>query len=116
MLIGAHGLEHAGGRAFRWTEAVALLRLDAPHGGVLRIDTGGLRGTPADYLHSVHAGSRRLDVGQVGGDGSSLEIQLPADPPNASDLVLICRPLATMRRDLAMVGASACRWSGSSSR
>ena len=100
-LVGAHGLEHASGRTFRWTEPVALLRLAPPaQGGVLRVDTGGLRGSPLDYLHRIYAGARRLARDRITGDAQTLVAHLPAGFARAArdaGIVLVCDPLVPNR-------------------
>jgi hypothetical protein len=100
VLIGTHGLEEQGGRNFRWTEAVSVVRLNSPpEGGVLKIDTGGLRGAPLGYLHGIYAGSHRLPEASITGDAETLELRLPADDGTGGDLnlVVICRPLVPAR-------------------
>jgi len=101
VLIGTHALESEGDRSFRWTEPVALMRLTPPaEGAMLRLDTGGLRGDPLDYLQGVYAGSLPLPPELVAGDGDALEVRLPgrfAGAAAGSGLVLICRPLVPSR-------------------
>ena len=53
-LIGVHALEEHGGRLFRWTEPVALLRLpprEQEH--EIRIETAGIRGDPLAVVIAV---------------------------------------------------------------
>jgi hypothetical protein len=98
LLIGGHGVEGDGERSFRWTEPVALIRL-APPGddAILRLETGGLRGDPLDYLQGAYAGSTAVPRAQQSSDGRSLEIRLTnglAERVADGGLVLISRPLA----------------------
>jgi hypothetical protein len=101
VLVGAHGLEHLDGRALRWTEPAALLRLNPPpDGAVVRIDTGGLRGAPHEYLHGIYASGRPLPPELLSSDDGCLEIRLPEEFARAaadSGLVLISRPLVPSR-------------------
>jgi hypothetical protein len=96
VLIGGFGLEQAEGRRFRWIEPSALIRL-APSaaGRTLRIDTGGLRGAPLDYLRGCQIARRPLPPELISGDEEALEVRLPADPELVADsgLVLLCQPL-----------------------
>jgi hypothetical protein len=101
VLIGAHGLERDGARRFRWTEPVSVLRVD-PGGGEsrLRVMTGGLRGSPLDYLQGIYVGGEQLPGDLVNGDFETLEVRLPARLAHAvadSGVVLICRPLIPSR-------------------
>jgi hypothetical protein len=101
VIAGVHGLERQGGRAFRWTEPVSLLRLIPPaNGAVLRLDTGGLRGRPLDYLHRIYAGGMQLPPDLISGDRETLEARLPpsfAQAIGREGVVLLCRPLIPSR-------------------
>jgi hypothetical protein len=101
VLIGTHGVEAQHDRRFRWTEPVAMLRLGPlTDGSALRLETGGLRGDPLDYLQGVYAGSQPLPSELISGDGEALEIRLSAQFARAaaeSGLVLVCRPLVPSR-------------------
>jgi hypothetical protein len=101
VLIGAHEVEDLDGRPFRWTAPVSMLRLSPPpEGATLRIETGGMRGAPLDYLQGVHAGGRRLPRELITGDSETLAVRLPAEyARDAAErgLVLICHPLVPSR-------------------
>jgi hypothetical protein len=101
VVVGVHGLESDGRRKFRWTEPVALLRLRLPaEGAVLRIDTGGLRGSPLGCLQGIYAAGRFVRAENVVADERVIEVRLePAIARAAADdgLVLICRPLLPRR-------------------
>ena len=101
LLVGAHGLERQGGRRFRWTEPVALLRLALPaDGAVLRVRTGGLRGAPLDYLQGIYAAGLSLPPANFGGDEETLEVRLPPNFAKAaadSGVVMVCRPFLPSR-------------------
>ena len=99
-LVGAHGLESHDGRSFRWTQPVALLRLDpVARGGILRIDTGGVRGEPLGYLRSVHVGRRRLPLRECATDGAVVEVPLAAT--DGGDVTLVAKPLVPRREGSA---------------
>ncbi|MDX6644203.1 MAG: hypothetical protein QOD76_2165 [Solirubrobacteraceae bacterium] len=96
MLLGVQGLENHGGRLFRWTEPVAAFRMVvAPDSHVLRIDTGGLRASPLDYVSAVYYGGRRLPMENLRDDGGVLSVELPAaGHTNGTGLIAIfSRPL-----------------------
>jgi hypothetical protein len=102
VLVRGHGLEREeGGRAFRWTEPVALFRLwPPPDGGVLRLGTAGLRGRPLDYLQGIYAGSSQLQPEMIGGDDEVIEAAIPADFARTAaetGIAVICRPLIPSR-------------------
>ena len=101
LLIGTHGIEQGPTQSFRWTEPVALLRLTPPgDGGMLRIETGGLRGDPLGYLHSAYAGPLPLPQELIASERGAMEVRLPQPYARAaagSGLVLICRPLVPSR-------------------
>jgi hypothetical protein len=79
VLVGADALESADGRGFRWTEPVALMRLSVPaDGALLRVETGGLRGRPLDYIHGVYCAGRELPRESITGDDEDFEVRLPA--------------------------------------
>jgi hypothetical protein len=100
VLIGSHGLEEHGGRRFRWSEPVALIRIAPTGDAVLRLRTAGLRGHPLDYLQGVYVDGEELPAELVSGDSETLEVQLPerlAEAVTDSGIVLICRPLIPSR-------------------
>jgi hypothetical protein len=99
-IVGVHALEEHGGRRFRWTEPVVLLRLALAEGGhVLRIETGGLR-APGSAVIAVVVGGRALprallSLDQPGG----LVVTLPPRWSAAArdGIVLVCSPLVPAR-------------------
>jgi hypothetical protein len=97
VMAGAHMLEGEEGNRFRWVEPVAVLRVSPPEGGaLLRLDTGGLRGPPLQYLHGVYSGGLSLPAEMIRGDDESLELRLPPDFAHQAagkGIVFICRPL-----------------------
>jgi hypothetical protein len=100
-VVGAHGLEQRDGRWFRWTGPVALLRLAPPPGDhVLTIDTGGLRGSPLDYVCAVQAGARSLAAGDVQEADGRLILRLSsgfAERAAGTGISLLTRPLEPHR-------------------
>jgi hypothetical protein len=96
-LVGAHALEQDGGRTYRWTEPVALLRLAAPPGRhELVLDTGGLRGRPLDYATGAYAGGRRVSRDRLRGDATRLVVPLPPHRPGSgpgAGITILTRPL-----------------------
>jgi hypothetical protein len=101
VLVGGHGLEREQGRAFRWTEPVALLRLIPPaNGAVLRIETGSLRGRPLDYLRGMYAAGLPLPAEMISGDEERLEARLSPEFARAAadtGIVVLSRPLVPSR-------------------
>jgi hypothetical protein len=106
VAIGMHSLESSGSLPFRWTEPVALLRLDGPAAGAtLRISTGGLRGAPLDYVQGIYSGGEALPAELLSDDDGTLEARLPAHFAAADPgIVLLSRPLVVSgdRRRLGM--------------
>lgn len=102
-IVGVHALEEHGGRRFRWTEPVALIRLIPPRGDhELRLETGGLRGDPLAALIAVIVGGRPLPSALLGrGAGETLTIRLPQawSAAAARGIVLVARPLVPPRRE-----------------
>ena len=99
-LVGAHGLESHGGRRFRWTGPIAMLRLGpTASAGVLRIDIGGVRGDPLDCLRGIHVDGRRVPLGACATKGDVLEVPLPAT--GRGDVTLVAKPLVPRRRGSA---------------
>lgn len=90
-LIGVHGLERHQDRPFRWSEAVLTLTVPAG-GGQLRLDTGGLRGSPLSSLRAAYLGRRRLTAADLSEKGSTLVLNLPRSA--SGDLTLLTEPLA----------------------
>ena len=101
VLAGTHGLERDGGRHFRWTEPVAVLRVSPPgDGAVLRVDTGGLRGSPRGYLNGLYAGGLPLPSEMISSDEQALEARLPAEFARVASrkgIAIVCRPLLPFR-------------------
>jgi hypothetical protein len=91
-IVGVHGLELHNGRWFRWSEPVLTVRAESPGPAELRVDTGGLRGSPLGCVAAVYLGTRRLRAGQLRDQGPELVIQLPG---GSAELTLLCRPLPT---------------------
>jgi hypothetical protein len=91
-IVGVHGLEMHGGRRFRWSGPVVTLRAESGGPDLLRIDTGGLRGSPLDCVAAAFLGSRRLRGDQLRKEGNDLVVTLPG---GAVELILLCRPLPT---------------------
>jgi len=102
MIVGVYGLEEHGGRRFRWTDPVVLMRLALPEGAhEVRIETGGLRGRPLDAVVAVVIGGRVLPRALLGDDDEgTLAMRLsPQWSAAARDgIVLVCSPLAPARR------------------
>jgi len=99
-LIGVHALEEHGGRLFRWTEPVALLRLpprEQEH--EIRIETAGIRGDPLAVVIAVVLNGRVLPRELLTSDADGNLIIRPASQSAAagSDLTLICSALAPAR-------------------
>jgi hypothetical protein len=101
VIAGVYGLERAGQQLFRWTEPAALLRLSANVGSAtLRLETGGLRGAPLDYLRGIYISGRPLPAELISARGTGLEVRLPdlySEAAADSGLVLISRPLVPAR-------------------
>jgi len=98
-LIATHGLESHEGKRFRWTEPVSVIlcRPEALVSAELRIDTGGLRGSPLEYVQDVYLGSRRVprEHLRVDVDGR-LCVRLPRSGGRArrwTPIVMIAAPL-----------------------
>jgi hypothetical protein len=111
-LIGAYRAEGEPGESFRWTEPVALLRI-SPHAGaaLIRVETGGRRGRPLDYLQGIYCGGRPVPREAISGDEESFETRLSPELARVAaekGLVFISRPLipsqagSTDRRRLGM--------------
>jgi hypothetical protein len=100
-LVGAHALEYHDERPFRWTEPVALIRVALPDRDcVLRVDTGGLRGSPLDNVRSLRIGARSLPLALMRADGGALEVSLPrtwAQRATRRGVTVLCRPLVPRR-------------------
>ncbi len=101
-IVGVHGLEEHGGRRFRWTEPVVLLRLALPEGEhALRIETAGLRGAPLDAIVAVVVGGRALPRALLAADEQgTLVVRLPSrwSAVARGGIVLVCSPLAPARQ------------------
>ena len=101
VIAGVYGLERAENQLFRWTEPAALLRLSAAAGGAtLRLETGGLRGAPLDYLQGIYVSGRPLPAELISARGTALEVRLPdrySHDAAYSGLVLISRPSVPAR-------------------
>ena len=91
-IVGIHGLERHGERYFRWSEPLLTVSIDAPGPALVRIDTGGLRGSPRDCVAAAYLGSRRLRKEELTEEGTGLVV---ATPGGTIELTLLCRPLAT---------------------
>jgi hypothetical protein len=104
MIVGMHAFEARGGRRFRWTEPVVLLRLASADADYeVRFDTGNLRGNPLDYVICVCAGGRRLPRTMLASEGDgTLIIRVPASFAAAatSGIVVVCSPYYPVRRGL----------------
>jgi len=100
-IVGVHGLDEFGGRRFRWTEPVAMIRLAPPQTACeLRLETGGLRGDPLTSLIAVVVGGRALPRKYcTRDDKGTLTIALPAPFAAAAKdgVVLVCEPLSPAR-------------------
>jgi hypothetical protein len=99
-IVGVHALEEQGGRLFRWTEPVVLVRMAAAEAHELRIETGGIRGDPLDALLGVVVGGRALPPELATSDAAGdLVIRLPAAWSAAArrGVVLVCSPLRPAR-------------------
>jgi hypothetical protein len=96
-LVGAHALEHQGGRTIRWTEPVALVRVAAPPGEhELVMDTGGLRGPPLEYATGAYVGGRRVPRDRLRGDATRLIVPLPPERRShgaGAGVTIMSRPL-----------------------
>jgi hypothetical protein len=104
-LVGMHALEYDGERPFRWTEPVALLRVALPDRHcVLRVDTGGVRGSPLDHIRSLRVGARSLPRALMRASGDVLEVSLPrawAQRATRRGVTVLCRPLVPRRHGSA---------------
>ena len=102
-LVGVHGLELQDGRWFRWSEPVLTLSASTPAAGEMRIDTGGLRGSPLSGVAAAYRGSRRLSRTEIREEGDELVVSLPG---GSAELTLLCRPLpgggTTDQRELGL--------------
>ena len=100
-IVGVQGLEEFGGRRFRWTEPVAMIRLAPPQTACdLRLETGGLRGDPLTSLIAVVVAGRALPRKYCSRDDKgTLTIALPAPFAAAAKdgVVLVCEPLSPAR-------------------
>lgn len=84
-ISGVFQLETHGQRVFRWTMPGAMVRLPPqPSACELVIDTGGLRGDPADALPTVVVGRRPLPGQFISSAGDDLVIRLPDDLAKAA--------------------------------
>ena len=96
-LVGAHSLERGGGRTFRWTEPVALLRLEPPTGKhELVLETAGMRGPPQSYVTGAYAGGRRVSRNRLDGDETRLVVPLDGRGRwrgRAAGVTILSRPL-----------------------
>jgi len=92
LIVSAHGLERHEGRSFRWGAPVLGLRL-APSASPaeLRIDTGGLRGSPTGCVRAAYLDTTRLPQSALRDEGHELVIALSDRLPR--ELTLLCRPL-----------------------
>jgi hypothetical protein len=91
-VAGVHGLETHDGRWFRWSEPVVSFRLDNPApAGELRIDTGGLTGSPVACVSGAYLGTQRLPQTHLREEGPALVVELPEH--GTGDITLLCRPL-----------------------
>jgi len=100
-IIGVHGLESHGGRLFRWTEPVALVRIAPSEPEFeLRIETAGIRGNPLAAMIAVVVNGRVLprELLSATHDGT-LVVRLPESWSAGAQggLVLICSPLDATR-------------------
>jgi hypothetical protein len=92
VIVGVHGLERFDDRPFRWSEPVLTIRLGSVTRGTrLRIDTGGLRGSPRACVIAAYLDGTRLPQTDVSEERSELVVSLPDRV--AGDLTLLCRPL-----------------------
>jgi hypothetical protein len=101
MLIGLHALERYGGRPFRWSEPVLLIRGVPAEGEFeLRIETCAIRGDPLHYVIAAVVGGRVLPREFLATDANGrLTVRLTAAwAAAASDgVVLIASPLVPSR-------------------
>jgi hypothetical protein len=101
VLVGARALETADAPPFRWTEPVVLMRLSVPADGArLRVQTGGLRGRPLDYVHGVYCAERELPRELITGDDEDFEVRMPAQFARdvaTKGLVILADPLVPSR-------------------
>ena len=99
-ISGVHGLEPHGGRTFRWTQPIVLMRWAAPDGEhELRIETGGIRGDPLAAVVAVVADGRVLPRESLtADDDGTLVVRLPKRRPTTAEVVVICSPLVPARQ------------------
>ena len=100
-IVGVHGLEECGGRRFRWSEPVAMIRT-APRQTAceLRVETGSIRGDPLRSLIAVAVAGRALPRKYcTSDDQGTLTIHLPAAFAAAANdgVALVCDPLSPRR-------------------
>lgn len=100
-IVGVYGLEEFGGRRFRWTEPVAMIRMAARQTACeLRLETGGIRGDPLAFLIAVAIAGRALPRKYCTSDAKgTLTIHLSAAFAAAAKdgVVLVCDPLVPAR-------------------
>ena len=89
-IVGVHGLEHHDGRRFRWSEPVVTLHIQSAVASQVRIDTGGVRGSPLQAVAAAYLGKRRLRGGELREEGPDLVLDVPGA---LTELTLLCRPL-----------------------
>ena len=103
-IVGVYGLEEFGGRRFRWTEPVAMIRMAARQTACeLRLETGGIRGDPLAFLIAVAIAGRALPPKYcTSDDKGTLTIHLPAPFAAAAKdgVVLVCEPLVPAREGI----------------
>ena len=103
-IVGVYGLEEFGGRRFRWTEPVAMIRMAARQTACeLRLETGGIRGDPLAFLIAVAVAGRALPAKYcTSDDKGTLTIHLPAAFAAAAKdgVVPVCEPLVPAREGI----------------
>jgi hypothetical protein len=91
-LVEVHGLELRDGRYFRWAGPALSTRLTGLQATrELRLETGGLIGSPLASVRAAYLGGGRLDQTALSEEGSTLVVAIPAGGP--AELTLLCRPL-----------------------
>ena len=113
MVAGAYGLEFQEGRSFRWTEPAAMLRVSPPDAGaVVRIETGGIRGDPSDYLRAIYVGATEVPADSCSVGSEDIEIRLAPDLARGArerGIVLLSEPLMSSKNGSSDGAGSGCR-------
>ncbi len=96
-LINFHELEQHAGRIFRWSEPVSMIRLPlAPGHFRIVLDTGGLRGSNADFAYQLHWNDYLIPASAIKVSNGLIEFVVSAGMASSSfeqRLTISCKPL-----------------------